>query len=289
LKAQNSPLARLAASVEGAAALVESLRADVRDGKLPSYCPAEAFDSRRYDGWLAEAAASLKSLEGFPDERSIRGMRAAFLALQRVLRAADWLLIGERSAWSARNRDGVTEPEEPFDFQAAFAREAAKREPPEREARLGANVARYRSLARSLRELSPALADAPLSALLKEIDLAESQLYDNSVAIRDLATPILTDALRRGADEIRFEPGPWRALAEFRIDGDRRPMFELARTVHGCLTIRLKLLTNTMDITERKKPQEGELTAAGARFALRIEPSDRQDTATLRVLERPVA
>jgi type II secretory ATPase GspE/PulE/Tfp pilus assembly ATPase PilB-like protein len=273
---QDSPLVRLASSVEAASALAESLRADAGGGRLPSYCPVEAFGSRRYLDWLDEAAESLRRLDGESGERTLETSRSAFLTLERVLRAAKWLLAGERIAWSGRSRGGVVDRDERVGVENEPAREAV----------LKAGVARCRSLAQRLRELPADWSDEPLVSLLGEIDLAEAEIYDRSTHHRDLTTPILADAVRRGAAEIRIQPDPWRSLLEYRFADAWRPMFELAAPVARGATIRLKLLTNTMDITERKKPQEGELQAAGSRFALRIEPTRNGDLATIRVLTR---
>jgi type IV pilus assembly protein PilB len=86
-----------------------------------------------------------------------------------------------------------------------------------------------------------------------------------------IANNILVAAVSDRASDIHIEPKMGNTLVRFRIDGDMREVYTLKKTTGVMLISRLKAIAG-LDITERKKPQDGAVEAviAGKTFKLRL-------------------
>ncbi len=69
---------------------------------------------------------------------------------------------------------------------------------------------------------------------------------------------ILTDAIRRGASDLHFEPYEKRYRIRFRIDGILHEVSEPPISLAGRLSARLKVMSK-LDIAERRVPQDGRI------------------------------
>jgi type II secretory ATPase GspE/PulE/Tfp pilus assembly ATPase PilB-like protein/DNA-binding response OmpR family regulator len=86
-----------------------------------------------------------------------------------------------------------------------------------------------------------------------------------------IANNILYFAVSKRASDIHIEPKAGNTVVRFRIDGDMREVYTLRKTTGVMLISRLKAIAG-LDITERKKPQDGAVEAviAGKTFKLRL-------------------
>ena len=86
-----------------------------------------------------------------------------------------------------------------------------------------------------------------------------------------IANNILYSAVSKRASDIHIEPKAGNTVVRFRIDGDMREVYTLRKTTGVMLISRLKAIAG-LDITERKKPQDGAVEAviAGKTFKLRL-------------------
>lgn len=69
---------------------------------------------------------------------------------------------------------------------------------------------------------------------------------------------ILTDAIRKGASDLHFEPYEKRYRIRFRIDGILHEVSEPPISLAGRLSARLKVMSK-LDIAERRVPQDGRI------------------------------
>ncbi len=111
---------------------------------------------------------------------------------------------------------------------------------------------------------------------------------DDAPVVR-LVRRTLVDALEQRASDIHFEPAQGRLRVRFRIDGVLRIVAEHPPHLGAPLISRLKVM-GSMDIAERRKPQDGriELEIKGRRIDVRasILPSNHGETMVLRLLDR---
>ncbi|KUG21723.1 hypothetical protein ASZ90_008527 [hydrocarbon metagenome] len=86
-----------------------------------------------------------------------------------------------------------------------------------------------------------------------------------------IANNILSTAVYERASDIHIEPKVDQTMVRFRIDGDMRDIYSVKNTTGIMLISRLKALAG-LDITERRKPQDGavETVIAGRTFKLRL-------------------
>lgn len=80
-----------------------------------------------------------------------------------------------------------------------------------------------------------------------------------SAEVVQLVDTILTIAVREGASDIHVEPRETHSQVRFRIDGRMRDRVSFAPDIHPRAISRMKLLAG-MDITERRRPQDGRIS-----------------------------
>jgi len=100
---------------------------------------------------------------------------------------------------------------------------------------------------------------------------------------------LIEAAVRHRASDIHVEPYETFLRVRFRIDGELYTVLTLATDMHGALISRLKVLAN-MDISERRKPQDGQIRAKvdGVSSDLRVStlPTVYGEKAVLRLLRK---
>ncbi|MCX8022676.1 MAG: ATPase, T2SS/T4P/T4SS family [Syntrophorhabdaceae bacterium] len=106
-----------------------------------------------------------------------------------------------------------------------------------------------------------------------------------------ITNTILYTAVTERASDIHIEPKENHTLVRFRIDGDMRDMFSFNNTTGIMVLTRLKALAG-LDITEKRKPQDGALEAIidNRRFKLRLATTSTPDgeSVIIRLLEPDV-
>jgi type IV pilus assembly protein PilB len=71
-----------------------------------------------------------------------------------------------------------------------------------------------------------------------------------------LVNAILADAIRAGASDIHVEPQEKLVQLRYRVDGLLRPVMTMPKRVQSRIISRIKIMSH-MDISERRKPQDG--------------------------------
>ena len=116
---------------------------------------------------------------------------------------------------------------------------------------------------------------------------AESGEYRQPVV--RLVNALLSDAVKKGASDVHFEPAQEFLRIRYRIDGVLRQIRSLHRDHWAAIAIRLKVMA-TMNIAERRAPQDGRisLSVSGRAIDFRVSslPTTFGENIVLRVLDR---
>lgn len=116
---------------------------------------------------------------------------------------------------------------------------------------------------------------------------AESNEYSQPVV--RLVNALLSDAVKRGASDIHFEPEEGFLRFRYRIDGVLRQIRSLHKNYWAAIAVRLKVMAG-MDIAETRAPQDGRisLSLSGRHVDFRVStlPTVHGENIVLRVLDR---
>jgi type II secretory ATPase GspE/PulE/Tfp pilus assembly ATPase PilB-like protein len=113
-------------------------------------------------------------------------------------------------------------------------------------------------------------AHTPPDLLLESLELDAQDSEDDSPPVEQsdnslvrLINGIIIEAHRRGASDIHIEthPGKRKVRVRLRKDGRMQPYMELPHTYRAALVARIKIMCE-LDISERRKPQDGKIDFA---------------------------
>ncbi|MGI9332252.1 MAG: GspE/PulE family protein [Gammaproteobacteria bacterium] len=115
----------------------------------------------------------------------------------------------------------------------------------------------------------------------------ESEEYSQPVV--RLVNALLSDAVKRGASDVHFEPEHDFLRIRYRIDGVLRQIRSLHRNYWSALAVRLKVMSG-LNIAEMRAPQDGRvsLSVSGRQIDFRVSalPTTHGENIVLRVLDR---
>ena len=122
-----------------------------------------------------------------------------------------------------------------------------------------------------------------------EAALAATPEEDESAPVVRLVNMIITEAVKMRASDIHIEPFEDRVRIRYRIDGSLIVRDNAPRRLLGSIISRIKIMA-TMDISERRRPQDGriKMRAQGKEFDLRVSvlPTNHGQGMVLRILDR---
>ena len=143
-----------------------------------------------------------------------------------------------------------------------------------------------------LRELEDEWGNLPdISASASEsIDLESLEEMANWAPVRRLLNLVLLTAITERASDIHFEPFEDEFKIRYRVDGVLYEMVPPPRHLHLALTSRIKAMTHSMDIAQRRMPQDGriQLNISTNPVELRVSclPTMHGESVVCRVLDR---
>ncbi len=130
-----------------------------------------------------------------------------------------------------------------------------------------------------LRELETGKADTTAISIANEYSQPMVRLVDN----------LLTDAVKRNASDIHFEPEEDYIRIRYRIDGVLQEIRLLHKMYWSGLVVRLKVIS-ALDLTEQRLPQDGRMSLIvhGRRIDFRVSslPGTHGENFVLRILDR---
>ena len=124
-----------------------------------------------------------------------------------------------------------------------------------------------------------------------EIDYTslEAETEEYSQPVVRLVNALMSDAVKRGASDIHFEPEHDFLRIRYRIDGVLRQIRSLHRNYWSAIAVRLKVMSN-MNIAEMRAPQDGRigLSVSGRAVDFRVStlPTTHGENIVLRVLDQ---
>jgi type IV pilus assembly protein PilB len=92
-------------------------------------------------------------------------------------------------------------------------------------------------------------------------DAALEAAGEDSPAVKAVKA-ILSMAIRKGASDIHIEPYEKKVRVRLRIDGILYETMDLPKKLERALCSRIKIMTDTMNIAERGKPQDGRIAVS---------------------------
>ena len=138
--------------------------------------------------------------------------------------------------------------------------------------------------------------DLTVAGILREIETGEADpgglpanADEYSQPIVRLVDMLLSDAVKREASDIHFEPEAGFLRVRYRIDGVLRQVRSLHRGYWSAIAVRLKVMCG-MNIAETRAPQDGRMTlsVSGRDIDYRVSalPTAHGENIVLRVLDR---
>ncbi|MCP3688298.1 MAG: type II/IV secretion system protein [Gammaproteobacteria bacterium] len=135
-----------------------------------------------------------------------------------------------------------------------------------------------------------------IDGILREIETGETDFTNYQGDIEEYSQPLvrlvdvmLSDAVKRGASDIHFEPEDSFLRIRYRIDGVLRQIRSLHKTYWAAIAVRLKVMAD-MNIAETRSPQDGRIsrTIIGRQIDFRVasQPTIHGENIVLRILDR---
>lgn len=142
--------------------------------------------------------------------------------------------------------------------------------------------------------------DGETSGLMKELgegmelmggeDGEENESGSDDAPVIKMVSTILLEAYRSRASDIHLEPLEKKFRMRFRIDGVLQEMPSPPRKLHGAVISRLKIMTQTMSIAEKRMPQDGriQIKLGDKAIDLRVSiiPTVHGESVVMRILDK---
>jgi type IV pilus assembly protein PilB len=128
-----------------------------------------------------------------------------------------------------------------------------------------------------------------LGKIEEKLDVAE--IDATAPEVEKLVNAIIISALQQKASDIHIEPFENKFICRYRIDGIlMESSFQIPYSFRNALIAKIKIMTEQMDITERRRPQDGriQVVAKGnpVEFRVNILPTVFGESCVMRVLDR---
>ncbi len=131
--------------------------------------------------------------------------------------------------------------------------------------------------------------DGLVAAGTEEEKAGEAGTQEDAVIIT-LVQDFLEKAQEMRASDIHLEPVSEGFRVRFRIDGELELFKMLPQTLHGAIISRLKIMTETMSIDEKRMPQDGRIQCQikGKALDLRVStiPTSQGESVVMRLLDQ---
>jgi general secretion pathway protein E/type IV pilus assembly protein PilB len=135
-----------------------------------------------------------------------------------------------------------------------------------------------------------------IDGILLEIETGEIDYRSLSASSDEYSQPVvrlidalLTDAVKRDASDIHFEPEANFLRIRYRIDGLLRQIRSLHKSYWAAMTVRIKVMSG-MNIAETRAPQDGRISlnvsGRSVDFRVAIQPTIHGENVVLRILDR---
>ena len=133
--------------------------------------------------------------------------------------------------------------------------------------------------------------DLKLDDSISEEKVDISDIDVSAPEVEKIVNAIILEALQRKASDIHVEPFENKLMVRFRVDGVLHDAkFQPPFSYRFALMAKIKIMTQQMDITERRKPQDGRIQILSAgkpvEFRVNIIPTVFGESCVMRILDR---
>lgn len=123
----------------------------------------------------------------------------------------------------------------------------------------------------------------------EQVDITEVDA--SAPEVERIVNAIIIGALQAKASDIHIEPFEHRFIVRYRVDGAlREAKFQIPMSYKAAVIAKIKIMTNQMDITERRRPQDGRIQVAAkgkpVEFRVNMVPTVFGESCVMRVLDR---
>ncbi|MCB4757283.1 MAG: Flp pilus assembly complex ATPase component TadA [Elusimicrobia bacterium] len=152
-----------------------------------------------------------------------------------------------------------------------------------------ASAALAEDIVKGITEQIPEDTGISLEKMEEAMDVTEVDA--SAPEVERIVNAIIVGALQVKASDIHIEPFEHRFVVRYRVDGIlREASFQIPMSYKNAVIAKVKIMTNQMDITERRKPQDGriQVSAKGnpVEFRVNIVPTVFGESCVMRVLDR---
>ncbi len=117
----------------------------------------------------------------------------------------------------------------------------------------------------------------------------QEELIHEDAPITKMVASIIKHAVQNGISDIHIDHVGEYVKVRFRIDGDLETYLEIPKSAHSAIVARIKIMTKTMKLDERRKPQDGRFQAIidGRKIAFRVSimPTFYGEKVVIRILD----
>lgn len=107
--------------------------------------------------------------------------------------------------------------------------------------------------------------------------------------VTKMVSAIIKHAVQDGASDIHIDHGGDIVRVRYRIDGELKTYLEIPKKIHSAVIARVKIMTKTMKLDERRRPQDGRFQAIidGRKISFRVSilPTFYGEKAVIRILD----
>jgi type IV pilus assembly protein PilB len=150
-------------------------------------------------------------------------------------------------------------------------------------------TANAEEMVKGITEQIPDADGISLEKMEEAVDVAEVDA--GAPEVERIVNAVILGALQQKASDIHIEPFEKKFLVRYRVDGNlREAKFQIPMSYKNAVIAKIKIMTNQMDITERRKPQDGriQVSAKGSPIEFRVNmvPTVFGESCVMRVLDR---
>jgi type IV pilus assembly protein PilB len=146
-------------------------------------------------------------------------------------------------------------------------------------------------MVKGITEQVPDATDGSISLEKLEEAVDVTEVDASAPEVERIVNAIIVGALQNKASDIHIEPFENKFIVRYRVDGVlREASFQIPMSYRNAVIAKIKIMTNQMDITERRKPQDGriQVSAKGnpVEFRVNMVPTVFGESCVMRVLDR---
>jgi len=150
-------------------------------------------------------------------------------------------------------------------------------------------VGKAEEMVKGITDQIPEDGSVSLQKVEEAVDVTEVDA--SAPEVERIVNAVIVGALQVKASDIHIEPFETKLIVRYRVDGFlREAPFQIPMSYKNAVIAKIKIMTNQMDITERRKPQDGriQVNAKGSpiEFRVNIVPTVFGESCVMRVLDR---